>query len=863
MPRTIRRIVRGLAVVVVAAAPTTVVAQQDVAVARPRDTAASPAAPTASATVAVAARAFQPPVIDGKGDDAVWTTAQLITGFRTFDPVENGDPRFRTEARVAYDDHNLYVLVRAYDPHPDSIVALLSRRDVRTQSEWLKIIIDGYHDRRTGIELSVNPAGVKRDYAVLNDGEEDGSWDGVWDVGTRIDSLGWVAEFRVPLNQLRYGSEPTHTFGFGIWRDVARYNERYAWPLYSRSKGGLASQLGELTGITGIASPRRLEVAPYTVAKSYNTAIANGYAERQRTTMGADLKYGITSNLTLDATVNPDFGQVEADPSVLNLSAFETFFPEKRPFFLEGQGLFRFDLNCNDGSCSGLFYSRRIGRSPQLSDTYSDPENTTSSTILGAAKLTGRLGSGLSMGFLDAVTQRESSPLQQTIEPQTNYFVGRVQQDLRQGQSSFGVMMTGVKRDNDRWSTDYLRSSAVAGGVDTRHQFFNKNYEISGYYAASDVRGSSAAITATQMSFVHDFQRPDGATRLDSTRTSLDGYSAQVNIAKRGGGSTLFSTGYQLMSPGFEVNDVGFLSRANTKNQFFWFQYHENTPRSIYRFWNFNVNEWTNYTWDNLRTDFGGNVNGHMQLTNSMWLHFGQGVNAAGASYCDNCTRGGPAVRSERSFWGWAGVEGDPRNVIVPYLFYNWGGGDGGRSRSWSVSPSMDFRATSRVTGTVSYSVSHGINATQFDGIYGDIGADTTHYTVARLDQTTRAMTFRLGVTATPNLSLQIYAAPFATRGLYSDWLQVANARAVQWTDRYRPFDGGDPGAFDFAQYRSNTVVRWEYRPGSALYLVWAQERTQSLDGSDARATANGLGHLASAHPLNVFLVKGSYWISY
>src|SRR3569833_1402059 len=351
--------------------------QQDVSLAGCPTTVAPPHLNAATATRATALRVAKAPIIDGKTDDAIWANAQVIDGFRTFDPVDNGDPRFRTEARVSYDEHNLYVLGRAFDPHPDSIVALLSRRDVRTQSEWLKLIIDGYHDRRTGIELSVNPAGVKRDFAVLNDGEEDASWDGVWDVGTRIDSLGWVAEFRVPLIQLRYAAGEDHTFGFAIWRDVARYNERYAWPAYSRSKGGLSSQLGDLAGLEGIASPRRLEVAPYTVAKTANEPAKVGYHQTGNATMGADIKYGITSNLTVDATVNPDFGQVEADPSVLNLSAFETFFPEKRPFFLEGQGLFRFDLSCNDGSCSGLFYSRRIGRAPQLSDEYSDPANAT------------------------------------------------------------------------------------------------------------------------------------------------------------------------------------------------------------------------------------------------------------------------------------------------------------------------------------------------------------------------------------------------------------------------------------------------------------------------------------------------------
>ena len=843
--------------------PAFAAAQQNVASARIAASDRASAAKPASATAAVAARAVAAPVIDGKADDAVWATAQPIDGFRTFDPVANGDPRMRTEARVSYDSRNLYVLVRAYDPHPDSLVALLSRRDVRTQSEWLKVIIDGYHDRRTGIELSVNPVGVKRDFTILNDIEEDGSWDGVWDVGTRIDSLGWVAEFRVPFSQLRYPNDRTHTFGFGIWRDVARYNERYSWPVYDRSKSSLASQLGELDGIADIASPRRLEVAPYTVAKSYNVARAHDYVQRGQATMGADIKYGVTSNLTVDATVNPDFGQVEADPSVLNLSAFETFFPEKRPFFMEGQGLFRFDTQCNDGVCSGLFYSRRIGRSPQLGDTYADESNPTASTILGAAKLTGRLSNGVSLGVLDAVTQREITPSHETIEPQSNYFVGRLQREFREGGSAIGAMLTDVHRNVDKWSNPFLRSDAVVGGIDFRHQFRDRNYQLSGYYAQSTVRGTPAAMALTQKNSVHNYIRPDDDLIYDSTRTTLGGYSAEVILAKRGGGSTLFSGGLQLISPGFEPNDVGYLSRANTKNQFFWWQYHRNTPRAFYRFWNFNVNEWANYSWDGTRTDLGGNINTHWQLKNSWWLHAGEGLNAAATSYCDNCTRGGPAIRNDRSTWGWASVQGDPRWSVIPYLNFSWMGGDGGRSRSWSGGPSADFRFTSRMTGSVSYNYGHNINALQTNGNYGTIGSDTTHYTLARLDQTTRVATFRLSVTATPTLSLQVYAAPFATRGNFSDWLEVANARAADWADRYRPYDGGDPGAFDFKQYRSNTVLRWEYRPGSTLYLVWAQERTMSLDGFDARHAAGGLGELERAHPGNVFLVKGSYWISY
>jgi hypothetical protein len=317
------------------------------------------------------------------------------------------------------------------------------------------------------------------------------------------------------------------------------------------------------------------------------------------------------------------------------------------------------------------------------------------------------------------------------------------------------------------------------------------------------------------------------------------------------------------LSPGFEVNDVGFLSRANAKNQWLWFQVQQTKPARFYRYWNYNINQWTNWTWDNTRTELGGNVNAHMQFKNSMWAHWGQGVNAAAPSFCDNCTRGGPALRQERTLWGWAGIEGDPRPVVVPFFFLNWGRGDGGRSHNWNVSPSFDYKISSRFTASLSYNYGRSVNASQFNGNFGDVGSDTTHYTVARLDQTTRSLTTRISFTATPTLSLQVYAQPFATRGNYSDWLEVTNARADQWSNRYRPYNGGDPGAFDFKQYRSNTVMRWEYRPGSTLFVVWAQERTQSLDGGDARKRGFGNRGAWEGASAKRVLGQGSYWISY
>ncbi|MDQ8155193.1 MAG: DUF5916 domain-containing protein, partial [Gemmatimonadota bacterium] len=464
----------------------------------PRDVAPPPG--RASATVAQASRAARGIVIDGRDDDDAWRGAQIIDAFRQFDPVENGDPRgFRTEARVTYDDRNLYVFVRAFDPRPDSLRALLARRDVKTQSDWLHLMIDSYHDRRTGYRFTVNPVGVQRDVYMSNDGDEDLSWDAVWGVATRVEQDAWTAEYRIPFSQLRFARADTHTFGLAIWRDVGRTNERLSWPLYHRNKPGMVSQFGELRGIDRIATPRRLEATPYTVAKDLSHPEADGrFGRQQAASLGADLKYGLTSNLTLDATINPDFGQVEADPSVLNLTAFEQFYEERRPFFLEGQGIFRYDLNCNDGACSGLFYSRRIGRSPQLGGQYYDASNPLNTTILGAAKVTGRLANGLSIGAMDAVTQREVGTSGRTLEPAANYGVLRLQQDLRKGNSGFGVMLTSTDRQLDEWSEAYLRRGARSFGLDFRHRFWKNNYEMSGYLAGSRVEGSSQALDALQ-----------------------------------------------------------------------------------------------------------------------------------------------------------------------------------------------------------------------------------------------------------------------------------------------------------------------------------------------------------------------------
>src|SRR5216683_2440060 len=428
-----------------------------------------PPDPPPPPTKVTATRAVQPPVIDGRDDDAVWREATPITDFQEWRPSEGGAPKLPTEAKIAYDAANLYVFVRAFDPHPDSIITVLARRDYFTPSDMIWLFIDSYHDRRTGFEFGVDPSGVKLDAQIYNDGNEDFAWDAVWDVATRIDSLGWTAEFRIPLSQLPYGRQRSHTSGFTVDRDIYRYSQRVSWPLFRQSQAGFVSQFGEITGLEGLEAPRRLEASPYLVTKNVSQFTATGIERTQDLTVGGDLKYRVASNLKLDATINPDFGQVEADPGVLNLSAFETFFREQRPFFVQGAGTFQFNVNCtavNDCSTGeGLVYSRRIGRAPELAGTYADSTSPAFTTILGAAKLTGRLPGGLAIGALDAVTQHVTGAGGATIEPTTNYGVFRLRQDLRKGESTVGAIITSVDRHNDSWSAPYLHSSAYVGAM--------------------------------------------------------------------------------------------------------------------------------------------------------------------------------------------------------------------------------------------------------------------------------------------------------------------------------------------------------------------------------------------------------------
>ena len=824
---------------------------------------------------ATASRAARAPVIDGRDDDEVWRDALPITAFRQWQPTEDGESRFATEAKVVYDDHNLYVFVRAHDPHPDSILHLLARRDTWTPSDRIGVAIDSYHDRRSGYEFWVNPAGVKVDAAISNDGDEDQAWDAVWDVAAAVDSAGWTAEFRIPLSQLRYAPREENVFGIMIMRDIQRFTERYSWPVLRRSRSGWPSQMGELHGLVGLASPRRLEVAPYGVSKNVQVATSTGGVARdQQSTAGADIKYGITSNLTLDATVNPDFGQVEADPSVLNLSAFETFFPERRPFFIEGGGTFRFSVNCSAVNCGSeqLFYTRRIGRAPQLGSDYGDANSPTATTIIAAGKLTGQTPGGLTIGVVDAVTQHELGTQGRTIEPLTNYLVARLSQNLRHGESGVGAMLTATDRSLDQWTDPTLRQSAYVGAFDLRHRFLSSRYQLSAHLDFSRVTGSPSAIRATQESSVHFYQRPDAGLRFDTTRTSLGGDAEEIALGKVGGQLTRFETSYLRRSPGFEINDLGYLQRADQQSWNNWFAFQFNHPTSLYLRANWNFNWWQYWTTTGLATERAFNTNVHAQMVNRWWLHAGGTVGGLGTTYCDfDCTRGGPALRQDQYFSPWAGIEGDDRHVVVPSLWLNYTQSDGGRSQFVNVNPTVSFRISSRFSPSVGINLNRNRNDRQSRGTFiTNAGATPdTSYVLAHLEQREVSITLRMDYTMTRTLSLQVYAQPFISKGTYSNVRQPsATPRAAAYDDRYQPIidtaitNHLDPG-FNYKNFNSNVVLRWEYRPGSTLYLVWTQGRGDYTSQQGTQNLRGDMRDLFALPPNNTLLVKASYWISW
>ena len=820
---------------------------------------------------AVAVPATTPIVLDGKLNEEIWQQAPAVVDFVQREPAEGGAPTQRTEARIAYDEGAMYVAVRAFDTDADKIVGILTRRDQRSPSDWIRIVVDSYFDRRSAYEFGVNPVGVKTDRYYFNDGQSDDSWDAVWEVEVEKNAQGWHAEFRIPFSQLRFNNTAGGPVGFSIIREVGRLAETSTWPLLSRSANGFVSQFGELRGLKMSGAPKRFELMPYSVGKldTRQVDVSDPLSESPDPggSFGLDLKYAVTPGLTLTATANPDFGQVEADPAVVNLDAFETFFPERRPFFVEGSGTFRFNMDCNDGNCTGMFYSRRIGRAPQGSATAGDGEYSKapeSATIIGAAKLTGRVA-GFSIGALTAATAREDAEIagvdmfgrrDQTVEPLTGYTVLRARKEFT-NQSSLGFMTTSTNRRLDD-DVSFLARDAYSGGIDYDWRL-SQMYSISGYFAGSHIAGNADAIRRLQENNVHGFQRTDADyLGVDPGATSMQGHAGSISFGKISGESTRFSSFFGYKSPGFDTNDLGFMRRADERTQSNWFQWRNFKPGRYVRTRNFNINQYAGWNFGGDRTYSGGNINSHWTFVN--YYSVGGGINYDLAPFRDRVTRGGPGVLGNPgrlNLWYYANT--DHRKPLS--FFFNgnhWS--DNKNSSRHGIGPGFNWRPTSSMTLNMGfwYNVNHDdsqwvTNETLADG--------ARRYVFGRIDQKTLSINTRFNYTMTPNLSLQVYAEPFVSAGDYSNYKELVDGRARRYEDRYQPYAYGGNADFNIRSFRTTNVLRWEYRPGSQLFLVWQQGRSDGQDYGDFRFSRDFSG-VFSAPARNVFLVKFSYWLN-
>lgn len=816
---------------------------------------------------ATAVPANSPITIDGRLDEPVWEQAPSIHEFVQREPAEGQAPSQRTDARVAYDADALYVAVRAQDTDPERIVGMLTRRDQRSPSDWIKIVVDSYFDRRTAYEFAVNPAGVKTDRYYFNDGASDDSWDAVWDVAITRDAAGWIAEFRIPFSQLRFNNIDGGPVGFAVIREVGRLAETSSWPLLSRNANGFVSQFAELRGLRMSGSPKKLELLPYTLGSySLNPASNNPLRDSRDPSgsLGLDLKYALRPGLTLTATVNPDFGQVEADPAVVNLDAFETFFQERRPFFVEGSGTFQFNVDCNDGQCTGLFYSRRIGRAPQGFASLAEGEYSAApvaATILGAAKLTGRAGK-FSIGGLTAVTSEENALISgvglvrrtQAVEPLSGYSVLRARRELA-NQSNVGLMLTSTNRKLQP-SLSFLPEDAYSGGIDYDIRL-SPRYNFAGFWAGSRVEGSTAAISRLQLGTVHAFQRPDADhVDFDPSRTTLTGHAGSVSFGKIGGEKTRFNANYGFKSPGFEINDLGFQRRADERYASHWFQIRDNVPGRFTRSFFLNVNQYASWNFGGDRLFSGGNVNMHWTWKNYYSTSLGINVNAA--PFRDRITRGGPGVRGNSTLASWQNFGTDGRKAVSAFWNSYLESDRQGTTRV-NMGPLVTWRPTSATS--VSTGFRYNINNDDAQWVANEGTGSGTRYVFGRLEQRTTAFTFRVNYTLTPQLSIQTYAEPFVSAGQYKNYKSLVNGRAPEYGDRYQPYAYGGNADFNIRSFRTTNVLRWEYKPGSSLFVVWQQNRSGFADIGDFDF-GRDFGGVFSAPAHNVFLVKLSYWLN-
>ncbi len=834
--------------------------------------------------------------LDGVLDEPVWRAAEVASEFIQREPSDGTPATERTSFSILYTSHVIYVGVRAFDSDSSGIRSEFSRRDRSTQSDEIALYIDSYHDRRTAFEFAVTPRGSIRDAYYYDDSRfnTDASWDPVWEVETSIDSSGWSAEFRIPLTQLRFdASNPD--WGLQVRRRIVRKAEEVYWSSYAKDASGFVSHFGLLKGLENLSQPLRLEIRPYSAVRERRRPESQGilYAPRRLTNLdgGVDVKLGVTSDFTLDLAANPDFGQVEADPAVVNLSAFESFFPEKRPFFVEGSGLFSLYLPIGQ-----MFYSRRLGRPPQGfayppdGGTVEIPEAT---TILTAAKLTGKSRGGTGLGLMSTLAAEEKATLRRNtgervdtvivVEPLTHYFVGRIEQDFLEGGHTVGAMMTAVNR-KVLPSIPTLRSEAYVGNIDGTHRWEKNTYVIRWQLAGSNIRGSQTAIIAAQRSSLHYFQRPDARhLSVDSGRTSLSGHLISLKAGKEAG-TWQYGFSFYRTSPGFDLSDVGFQwQQAGQQYIEFSGQYLQNRPEWIFRDYRLSIiveREWTAYgepMWVWFRPVFF-----RANFTNN-WSVSVNPVAIVWSELSPTALRGGPGLRENNGWNSFVNVTTDRRLPVSLDLWANTGGPIHVDGYWYSLSPSLSVRPSDHLDATVGINYWANRNPSQWVGRFSALGE--RRYVVAEIHQRTLSLTARVNWILTPRLSVELYAQPYVSSGAYRRFKEVVSPRAKNFAERYRTYqdeivlaadgryqvDLNRDGTVDFAipnpdfssrQFRSTMVLRWEYLPGSVLFVAWQHGKQMWKPNSSFRGWGD-IGETFALAPDNTFLIKMNYWLSF
>ncbi len=835
------------------------------------------------------------PVIDGILDDASWNIVEWDGDFIEWQPDENTPPHQQTKFKIVYDKKNLYIAVKLLDKEPDSIVRRLSRRD-GFSGDWIEINFDSYHDLRSGFSFNVTAAGVKGDEFISNNGDNwDASWNPIWYTKTNIDSEGWTAEMKIPLSQLRFGKAKEQIWGLQLNRRIFRKEERSLWQRIPQDSPGWVSELGELHGLIDLEPQKQLEIQPFTVLQFDTFPKEDGNPFRDGSDFklngGLDAKIGITNNLTLDLTVNPDFGQVEADPSSISLDGFEIFFDEQRPFFVENNNIFDYRLSRSQaGNTFGfdnLFFSRRIGRSPQgfpsteSGEFVDQPANT---TILGAAKFSGKTKKGWSIGILESVTSKKYAEIdnngdrrEELVEPFTNYFVGRLQKDFNNHNTFIGGIFTATNRNlSDNLS--FLHKSAYSGGLDFKHQWKDRVWYVGGNVVVSHVEGSTEAIQNTQESLRHLFGRVDAShLEVDPNRTNLTGTGGNIQIGKAAKGHWRFESGFTWRSPELEINDLGFQRQSDDLRHYTWIGYQSLKPFSIFRRIGINYNHWS--AWD-----FEGNHN-LLQFNVNSWANFKNnwfgniGLNYRPLRHSISALRGGPRLRSSQFVNYWNNIGTDNRKKVRFNLSHNGGKATDNAFNFLNIRLGITYQPLNALQ--ISVNPSYNINNDKLQFVENVEVGNEIKYINAKIEQRTLSMSLRVNYTVNPNLTIQYWGQPFVSTGRYSDFKSVTNAQASNFENRFVQYNPNqitldnnneiytvvedanttfsfDKPDFSFVQFRSNLVVRWEYIPGSEVFLVWSQGVTDSGDPSE-NLFSNLDNQILGQEKDNTFLIKATY----